>query len=125
MFITLQLDMPPSINNYYGTKKGGFAKFIKDDGIAFRWHVLSIKNKLNISSPLDKNNTKLKLTIEFIFNNNRVNDIDNRVKPLFDALQSAGILDNDCNIFSFSVTKKIDKSLPASITILSVEEFIN
>lgn len=99
--ITLKLPMCPSINDYYGTKKGGFAKFIKPDGMQYRWQVRVelLQSKQKIAQGL------LQVTCLFVFNNKRFNDIDNRLKPLFDALQIAGVIANDKDIINTNVSK--------------------
>ncbi len=108
--------MPPSINDYYGTRKGGFAKFIKTEGVAYRWQtkVAWLKSKQKPVTGL------LKVTILMVFNNKRLNDVDNRLKCLFDALQIAEIIENDKNIITSNICKTYEKC-PESYILLRIE----
>jgi|SRR5687767_966580 len=109
MCIELKLPIPPSINDYYGTRKTGFAKYIKPKGVVFRWQVKAewLKSKQKQAQGL------LKIKILYVFNNKRFNDVDNRLKPLFDALQIAGVFPDDKNFIeenSAKIYEKCDES---------------
>jgi len=91
--ITLNLPWPPSINHYYGTKPGGFAKFIGAKGKAFRSEVVRAAHIQEIK-PFHKND-RLHIRIDLFPPDKRKRDIDNILKALFDSLEHARIIDND------------------------------
>jgi Holliday junction resolvase RusA-like endonuclease len=118
--LEIYLLIPPSINHYYGTKKGGYSKFLKAEGIFFRQMALAVRNKLKASQIID---AKIKISIDWIFNNARANDIDNRIKPLFDAMQYASYFNDDKNIIEIGYIRKyIDKSHKASFCRILLEK---
>lgn len=93
------LPFPPSINSYYGHTcigkaiRQAVAKiYIKDKGREYRKDVIEIiKNKkLDI-----KANVPLEVTITLTPPDNRVHDIDNVLKGLFDSLTHAEFWEDD------------------------------
>jgi crossover junction endodeoxyribonuclease RusA len=106
MIIILKLPMPPSINHYYG--QCAATKFLTTKAKTFR------KDVLNLFLTSKQKNTKLsdllKVDVLFCFGKNYANDIDNRLKPLLDALQAAKIIDNDKFIVELNAKKTFDKN---------------
>ncbi len=102
--IELTLPMPPSINAMY--KRGRGHSFYKTEE-AKDWTTeclwLLKKNRKKC-----KGNVDVSLTFYF----KRESDIDNRIKPLLDLFQEAGILENDKQVYSLLVNKKNDKKNP-------------
>ncbi len=106
--ITLELPLPPTINHYYKNNgKGG--RVLSDETKGFRHDVFYLyRSNRNRAS---YTNERLQVNIKFIFHTNHVNDIDNRIKPLLDALKHAGCYSDDNSIFRMVVDKEIDKTL--------------
>lgn len=101
--ITLELPVPPTINHYYGYRKGRVtAKFITAEGKTFRHHVAL---EVMIAGARGRFGTA-RLGLDIVLNlKSRAGDIDNRIKPLFDALEHATLYDNDRQIDEFHVTR--------------------
>ena len=91
--VELILPLSPSINSYYGARKGG-GKYIKPEGVAFReevdWMVRAKKLKTMLG--------RLWVVAYIHARNKVVIDIDNRLKSLLDALQHAKVFENDSQI---------------------------
>lgn len=94
--ITFILDFPPSLNHatkyriagkppkqFVTTYKSGAAKLFEAAAVAaIGWTKPTIVDRVAVS-------------IELIAPNKRRYDIDNRVKPVLDAIQAAGVIRND------------------------------
>ena len=103
MELTLELPLPPTINHYYGYRNGSVrSKFITEKGKTFRHHVA-----LEVMIARAKNKFKdARLAVDVALNlQSRAGDIDNRIKPLFDALERATVFDNDRQIDEFHVKR--------------------
>lgn len=86
----LILPLPPSINTYW--RANGNRRFICEAGKRFRNDVWAISK----SSKIEPFGTKrLAMTVRLHFRDKRKADIDNRIKALWDALQHAGIYEDD------------------------------
>lgn len=101
-FITLKLPFPPSINNYYGTTRGG-GKYIKREGKAFREKVVDgLRSFVFDNEPLTD---KLQVWVEVYPPNRRKRDLDNLSKALLDAITHAKIYDDDFLIDDLRFTR--------------------
>ncbi len=101
--ITLELPLPPTINHYYGYRKGSVRnKYITEPGKAFRRQVA-------LEAMVAKAVGRFKdarLALDVVLNlPSRAGDIDNRIKALFDALERAAVFDNDRQIDEFHVKR--------------------
>ncbi len=118
--LELYLTIPPSINDYYGTNPKTLGKYIKTAGKEFRQIVNIIRFNLKIQKIV---NTKIKMGVNWIFKDNRIQDIDNRLKCLYDALTYAQIIDDDRNIVEMGeLTKQVDKTLTRHICKVILEK---
>ena len=81
--------LPPSVNHYWGTR--GNRRYISKEGIAFRQEVALISRGKRIEG-------RLQLYVELTASNKRRWDLDNRIKSLQDALQHAGVYEDDAQI---------------------------
>ena len=99
MHIQLDLPMPPSVNHYWGIR--GKQRFIGKQGKQFR---------LTVAEEVAEAGIKLegRLAVHVaLFPANRVRfDIDNRIKPLLDALQNAGCFEDDEQVDELHVTRQ-------------------
>lgn len=99
MHIQLDLPMPPSVNHYWGIR--GKQRFIGKQGKQFR---------LTVAEAVAEAGKKLegRLAVHVaLFPANRIRfDIDNRIKPLLDALQNAGCFEDDEQVDELHVTRQ-------------------
>jgi crossover junction endodeoxyribonuclease RusA len=97
--ITLELPWPPSSNHFQGQKFG--KRFLSAKTKAFRLHVSEMVSELNLA-PLA---CELELFMALFPPDKRKRDIDNYIKQTFDALQHAGVFDDDSQISKLTVVK--------------------
>lgn len=114
----VMFSMPPSANVYWRTRvlkmknpsfkqlrmNGGFMAmtYLSKDAAAYKETIADrVRNKnLNFMSK-----EILHISVLVCPATNRQMDIDNRIKPLFDALAGAGVFDNDSQIYKFDVER--------------------
>lgn len=97
----LELPWPPSINHYWRHTKTGH--YISKEGKLYRIAVgfLCLKYKNMFS---DK--ARLSVSIEAFPPDRRKRDLDNVLKSLLDALQNAGVYQDDSQIDQLSIARK-------------------
>jgi len=98
--IALALPYPPSINNYYGKRRSGQV-FIKQAGMDYRNNVILLIRSWHIK----KRQGEVELQIAVWPPDKRKRDLDNVLKALLDAMQHAGVYDNDCQIYKLSIER--------------------
>lgn len=87
-----RLPLPPTINSYYGVDPHSRRRYIAKAGVTFRKQVAAMMiGKAVFASEMD-------LVISITWHMRGKGDIDNRVKPLLDALQEAGTIPNDAQV---------------------------
>jgi crossover junction endodeoxyribonuclease RusA len=93
--IVLNLPLPPSINSYWGFH--GHRRFINKEGVAFKKAVSDYISEFR-TPKLGK--ARLEVEVVLYPKDRRIQDIDNRIKSLFDALSNngAGVFDDDSQI---------------------------
>ena len=100
----LVLTYPPQINNYYIPRPRG--RYISPQGKSFRdlvyWSVREQDGAQGLTG-------RLRVTLHFTLPDKRRRDLDNVLKPLFDALGAAGVYEDDSQIDELHVTREIGK----------------
>jgi len=93
MHCSFSLPYPPSMNTYWRNFRG--RTVISKNGRIFRAAVIQYVIDNNIPKFGDK---KLKLTLILRPRDKRKIDIDNRIKAVLDALEHAGVFDDDFQV---------------------------
>lgn len=93
MHTSVTLPFPPSMNTYWRSFRG--RTIISKSGREFREAVIQYVIDHDVPKFGDK---KLKLTMILRPRDKRKIDIDNRIKAVLDALEHAGVYDNDFQI---------------------------
>ena len=93
--LVLNLPLPPSINSYWGFS--GHRRFINKAGVAFKEAVAEYVAEYRIPK---LGNARLEIHVTLYPKDKRIQDIDNRLKSLFDSLSNngAGVFDDDSQI---------------------------
>lgn len=96
------LPFPPSVNNYYGVTCNGRIphKYIKERGRKYRESVCAIIKEKDLEL---RANVPLSVHISITPPDNRVHDIDNILKCLFDSLSEANFWEDDRFVRSLSM----------------------
>lgn len=81
--LILNLPYPPSVNSYW--RAHGHRRFISKEGVAFKEKVADICQERNVQRFDD--DKRLYFEVILFPRDRRVQDIDNRLKALFDALE--------------------------------------
>lgn len=97
--VTLDLPWPPSANHFQGQKFG--KRFLSAKTKAFRLRVSEEVAKSNLA-PLTQ---ALEVFLALYPPDKRKRDIDNYIKQTFDALQHAGVFEDDSQINKLTVIK--------------------
>lgn len=97
--IELDLPLPPTINHYY--LSSGKRRYLSAEAKAFRLDVL----RARATAGHTRLTGRLQLTAVLHMKTRGRADLDNRVKPLQDALQWAGIYDDDEQIDALIIVR--------------------
>lgn len=107
--VEFSVPIPPTINHAVGSR--GKGRFLTKAYKEFLWDVASEWSRVKPAgwNPL----SRFGILIELHFETRRKCDIDNRVKPLLDALTRAGVWSDDSQVDEIVVTREtIDKERP-------------
>jgi crossover junction endodeoxyribonuclease RusA len=88
--IILDLPLPPSVNHYWG--QHGHRRYVSKAGVAFKAQVSDYVIEYRVPK---LGTARLAMTVVLFPKDRRKQDIDNRIKALWDALADAGVFDND------------------------------
>ena len=88
--LVLDLPLPPSVNHYWG--QHGHRRYVSKAGVAFKAQVSDYVVEYRVPK-LGK--ARLAMTVVLFPKDRRKQDIDNRIKALWDALADSGVFDND------------------------------
>ena len=106
--------LPPTVNNLYGRLRRSVYK----KPSVRKWQAETIEylsREWKAKAALTK---ELEVRIEFTTKDHRKWDIDNRIKPLQDCLERAGIIENDRQIEKLEVERKYGEQDKTRIQIL-------
>jgi crossover junction endodeoxyribonuclease RusA len=110
----LELPFPPSVNHYY--RRAGVRTLISREGRRYRREVIA---RLAAVRP-EPMRGRLKLSIVICPPDRRAFDLDNRLKALLDAMEHAGVYENDGQIDSIGITR--GPLTPGGGAVVTVEE---
>jgi len=108
--ILLTLPMSPTVNNAYGINTRTGAPYLKTAQKEYREIVQNIvrENGWNFQA-----NIPIKVMIVMNFGNKRRNDLDNRLKALFDACTHAKVWEDDSLIDDLHVARGLTSGEPS------------
>ena len=98
--IILDLPLPNSANTHWRNARG--ITYISKKGVEFRKLVADYVSEFSIVAPPGR----LLVGIDIYPDSKRRMDIDNRIKPLLDALEHAGVMENDSLVDKLVVERK-------------------
>ena len=99
--VDLVLPIPPTVNHHYGQR--GKQRFIAKQGKLFRHMVAVEVNNTGYRGEFDSSD---RLAVEITLHlPTRRGDIDNRIKPLLDALEHSDLFPNDSQIDRIEVER--------------------
>ena len=113
--INIDLPWPPSINHYWRHTKNGH--YISNEGKTYRQLVLFHGLKYRDKFPKD---ARLSVYIEAYPPDKRKRDLDNVLKSLLDALQHAGIYQDDSQIDLLTIIRKSPLNGIVKIEIITI-----
>ena len=113
--VSLILPYPPSVNTYW--RANGHRRFISAEGRKFKEDVAEY-----VAAHQLKKFGAAALDIIMVLRprDKRKTDIDNRIKAVLDALQDAGVYDDDCQIEKLTVER--GKPLQGGSTVVFIQE---
>lgn len=91
--IVLNLPLPPTVNHYWGAQ--GHRRFVSKAGVQFKLAVQDYVIENNVPKLGEK---RLQMQVTLYPRDRRRQDIDNRIKALWDALCDAGVYFDDSQI---------------------------
>ena len=98
--VILILPFPPSVNTYY--RRGQHATYLSKAGRDYKETVADIVAEEQIQTI----SGRLYVSIALSSKTKREYDIDNRIKAVLDALQDAGVFDDDEQIDEINVVRR-------------------
>lgn len=99
--LSLMLSYPPSVNTYWGFH--GHRRFLTKKAQEFK---SSVSNAFLQTKSVGFDKADLSITVRLYPPDRRVRDIDNVLKPLLDALVSAGIFNDDSQVSLLIVSRE-------------------
>lgn len=118
--ITLSLPWPPSVNEYWRavTFRHVIRMLISKEGREFRRHVCALL--WADGSPRFRDDVPLSVEVE-LYPKMRTADVDNRNKAILDALQYAGLFEDDNQVVHISARRHLREPGKAAKVIVTVK----
>ena len=88
--LVLNLPLPPSVNHYWG--QHGHRRYVSKAGVLFKEQVSDYIAEYKVPK---LGTARIEMQVTLYPKDRRKQDIDNRIKALWDALADAGVFDND------------------------------
>ena len=88
--LVLNLPLPPSVNHYWG--QSGHRRYVSKAGVEFKEQVSNYVAEYSVPK---LGTARLQMQVTLYPRDRRKQDIDNRIKALWDALADSGVFDND------------------------------
>ena len=113
----MNLPYPPSINNYWIAS--GNRRFVSKRGRDFKQAVAEYCNEWNVPKFGNK-----PMWVDIILRpaTKRLMDVDNCIKPILDALQDAGVFDNDVQVQWVRIERGLPKKGGGCVVMLDAIE---
>lgn len=105
MLITMQLPLPPSMNTYWRNFRG--RTILSKGGRDYKLAVQEYVTQNNIPK---LGNERLAAIIKIYPRDKRAIDLDNRIKAVLDALQDAGVYNDDGQFDEITIVRGVIKS---------------
>jgi len=104
MICTLQLPLPPTNNTYYRNFRG--RTVLSKGG---REYKLLVQDYVAINQIPSFGDARLAAMVKIFPRDKRAIDLDNRLKSLFDALQDAGVFNDDSQFDEINIARGVIK----------------
>jgi crossover junction endodeoxyribonuclease RusA len=102
--MTMELPLPPSVNTYWRNFRG--RTVLSKGG---RDYKLVVQDYVTTNQLPSFGDARLTAMVKIFPRDRRAIDLDNRLKSLFDALQDAGVFNDDSQFDSIHITRGVIK----------------
>jgi crossover junction endodeoxyribonuclease RusA len=102
--MTMELPLPPSVNTYWRNFRG--RTILSKGG---RDYKLVVQDYVTTNQLPSFGDARLAAMVKIFPRDKRAIDLDNRLKSLFDALQDAGVFNDDSQFDSIHITRGVIK----------------
>jgi len=110
--IRLTIPVPPTTNHYYAVVRG--RKIVSKAGR--EWTAQAVRSiREQHTGPAFTGDVRIEATW---YRERRSGDLSNRIKPTEDALQKAGVLENDSQIAELEWKRREDKANPRLVLVI-------